>query len=1130
MFSPSIRRVADRLMLAIVMICLAFSVVFSTSCAAKKMRRFGATCGQNAECEGGVCYHGHCTASCTSDAQCGPGSVCIVADKVCESADGDADGDGLSNSYEIKHQLDPANPDSDHDGIPDGVEIGADQGNPVDSNHNGIPDALESNTEDADKDCIVDAWDVKPGSADPLPAPALICDFGVCQGQLSAVQTVCPAAVHSDVLGPDGCLGCACSAPGLKDWQALETWCDHLDNDCDGATDAGLGLEVTGTSGLTVTLPVGATCTASFGICASNGVSGVVQCGAARQAICSTDAGGSATLAKAEVCNGLDDNCDGKTDEPFTYLGGTIGKLCPSCDGQTQLCADGTTPVNPSVVTCSADGQSAVCSGQPFAPGFQENSSGLPAGRAVWSAAYVADWHSLTLFGGQLPTADGSATTADVWQLPTADLSVASTNPQTWKRIRHPGLPGRRGDALVFDGTYNRLLALGGVQGGTTAAHVLAISVAGDVTDVSAVEPLDPAFVPELPLASPFAAGQRAFAAMAKVQGKEAIIVWQPGAPPRWNVPSSGNVGWQVLPGMVSGDAVSCLTTDSTGIFVLSAQGDLYGLAPDGTTLGAVLLPPQGNAPQFSGIAQCASHGSGALEFFGLDATGSLAHVAATAVAVPLSLGSVVWSPSGPETTPESILARRGGIAAVDPSSGTMLIAGGYAWQDGNPHALVDVQARAKASPTVGRIDAEQPVGRIGEAYAWAEKLGKFCIGGGLQYDLPAGLSGPARAVPVTDVWCRSADGPWQKVTDAGPAFAFGVSGVDAVAGRLVLAGGLALTKTTAVGDISRLWTGGLLDGTHQIDPAWTPTSTVYAVDLTSGQVQVSSSADAPALAASGFVQDAKNNRVILQGGFDNLRETVAFYSLDLATLQWTNLGQLLPGADTGNSQHPSARMGALMIYDPWRDVLAVAGGSLRYMSGDPSAQNNYTAGLDSVEPGPGQDACNDLMINHCYGPKETLLWLARTQPSPVFSPTAVPAYADETSLPPQTPLLRRMLWGPAFLPVLYDAVGGRAWAAVQVAPAEPDMCQDGAACGTDVVAMDWTHVTVQLHWEISHCGDAKHPFVVTHGALSPIPSALLLAASGFSSQQRVGTIWGGIDQDGSLSGAFSVLLEGCPP
>jgi gliding motility-associated-like protein/uncharacterized repeat protein (TIGR01451 family) len=80
----------------------------------------------------------------------------------CETDD---DNDGLLGGQEVALGTDPNNPDTDGDGIEDGVEVGDDIANPLDEDNDGIIDALDSNTEDADNDGVNDQQD--PANTNP---------------------------------------------------------------------------------------------------------------------------------------------------------------------------------------------------------------------------------------------------------------------------------------------------------------------------------------------------------------------------------------------------------------------------------------------------------------------------------------------------------------------------------------------------------------------------------------------------------------------------------------------------------------------------------------------------------------------------------------------------------------------------------------------------------------------------------------------------------------------------------------------------------------------------------------------------------------------------------------------------
>jgi len=77
----------------------------------------------------------------------------------------DDDLDGLVTGQEVVLGTDPNNPDTDGDGIEDGVEAGTDLNNPLDEDNDGIIDALDSNILDTDGDGVNDQQD--PANENP---------------------------------------------------------------------------------------------------------------------------------------------------------------------------------------------------------------------------------------------------------------------------------------------------------------------------------------------------------------------------------------------------------------------------------------------------------------------------------------------------------------------------------------------------------------------------------------------------------------------------------------------------------------------------------------------------------------------------------------------------------------------------------------------------------------------------------------------------------------------------------------------------------------------------------------------------------------------------------------------------
>ncbi len=127
---------------------------------------------------------------------------------------------------------------------------------------------------------------------------------------------------------PDGTRRCSTDPGGTQSEEGVEV-CNAADDDCDGRADEGLGL--------------GDACGA-IGVCPA----GQQECGPGDAVVCSTRAGGSADVSRAEACNMLDDDCDGRADEDFA-----LGQPCVG----RGICGAG-------VVECDDDG-AAHCSTEP---------------------------------------------------------------------------------------------------------------------------------------------------------------------------------------------------------------------------------------------------------------------------------------------------------------------------------------------------------------------------------------------------------------------------------------------------------------------------------------------------------------------------------------------------------------------------------------------------------------------------------------------------------------------------------------------------------------------------------------------------------------------------------------------
>ncbi|MEZ4434231.1 MAG: MopE-related protein [bacterium] len=138
-------------------------------------------------------------------------------------------------------------------------------------------------------------------------------DEGLGVGELCFVGV--GACVQAGARVCDGAGGVECDAVA---GEPVDEVCDGVDDDCDGVADEGLG--------------VGEACVGGVGACAAEGLT---VCGADGALVCDAAPGAPGD----EVCDGVDDDCDGRVDEGVANACGGCGAVpVEVCDGVDDDC------------------------------------------------------------------------------------------------------------------------------------------------------------------------------------------------------------------------------------------------------------------------------------------------------------------------------------------------------------------------------------------------------------------------------------------------------------------------------------------------------------------------------------------------------------------------------------------------------------------------------------------------------------------------------------------------------------------------------------------------------------------------------------------------------------------------